>query len=71
MTSHVVCLDGTGQTRLQQYPTNIALIFNAMDGIIVDADNGSFKLTSRSTARSCKSVNISLASARKGYLSSS
>jgi uncharacterized protein (DUF2235 family) len=45
MTTHVVCLDGTGQTRGQQYPTNIALIFNAMGGIIVDADNGSFEST--------------------------
>jgi hypothetical protein len=45
MTTHVVCLDGTGQTRLQQNPTNIALIFNAMGGIIVDADNGSFEST--------------------------
>jgi uncharacterized protein (DUF2235 family) len=45
MTTHVVCLDGTGQTRLQPIPTNIALIFNAMGGIIVDADNGSFEST--------------------------
>jgi uncharacterized protein (DUF2235 family) len=45
MTTHVVCLDGTGQTRLQPNPTNIALIFNAMGGLIVDADNGSFEST--------------------------
>ncbi len=45
MTTHVVCLDGTGQTRLQPNPTNIALTFNAMGGIIVDADNGSFEST--------------------------
>jgi uncharacterized protein (DUF2235 family) len=45
MTTHVVCLDGTGQTRLQPNPTNIALIFNAMGGIIVDADSGSFEST--------------------------
>jgi uncharacterized protein (DUF2235 family) len=45
MTTHVVCLDGTGQTRLQPNPTNIALIFNAMGGIIVDADNDSFEST--------------------------
>jgi uncharacterized protein (DUF2235 family) len=45
MTTHVVCLDGTGQTRLQQNPTNIALIFSAMSGIIVDAGNGSFEST--------------------------
>jgi hypothetical protein len=38
MTTHVVCLDGTGQTRLQPNPTNIAFIFNAMGGIIVDAE---------------------------------
>jgi hypothetical protein len=45
MTTHVVCLDGTGQTRFQPIPTNIALIFNAMGGIIVDADNGPFEST--------------------------
>jgi hypothetical protein len=43
MTTHVVCLDGTGQTRLQANPTNVALIFNAMGGTIIDADNGSFE----------------------------
>lgn len=45
MTTHVVCLDGTGQTRLQPHPTNIALIFDAMGGSIVDSDNGSFEST--------------------------
>lgn len=45
MTTHVVCLDGTGQTRLQNSPTNIALIFDAMGGSIVDADNGSYEST--------------------------
>jgi uncharacterized protein (DUF2235 family) len=45
MTTHVVCLDGTGQARLQSNPTNVALIFDAMGGIIVEADNGSFEST--------------------------
>lgn len=45
MTTHVVCLDGTGQTRPQPNPTNIALIFNAMGGVIVDAGNDSFEST--------------------------
>ena len=45
MTTHIVCLDGTGQTRAQANPTNISLIFNAMGGVIVDAENNSFKST--------------------------
>jgi hypothetical protein len=45
MTTHVVCLDGTGQTRPQPNPTNIALFFNAMGGVIVDAGNDSFEST--------------------------
>lgn len=43
MTAHVVCLDGTGQIRSQPNPTNIALIFNAMGGTIVDGGYGSFE----------------------------
>jgi hypothetical protein len=45
MTTHGVCLDGTGQTRTQANPTNICLIFNAMGGAIVDAENNSFEST--------------------------
>ena len=45
MTTHVVCLDGTGQTRTQANPTNISLIFNAIGGAIVDAENNSFEST--------------------------
>ena len=45
MTTHVVCLDGTGQTRTQANPTNISLIFNAIGGAIVDAENNSFEFT--------------------------
>jgi uncharacterized protein (DUF2235 family) len=45
MTTHVVCLDGTGQVRTQANPTNIALTFNAMGGMIVDADNNSYEST--------------------------
>ena len=29
MTTHIVCLDGTNQTKAQAYPTNIAHMFNA------------------------------------------
>ena len=36
MTTHVVCLDGTGQTRGQQYPTNIALDKADGNSIILD-----------------------------------
>lgn len=43
MTTHVVCLDGTGQTRSQTDPTNISLIFDAMGGNPVDAGHGSFE----------------------------
>lgn len=49
MTTHVVCLDGTGQTYNQtgpgKVPTNISLTFTAMGGIVADADNGSFEST--------------------------
>jgi uncharacterized protein (DUF2235 family) len=49
MTTHVVCLDGTGQTYDQagpnKGPTNIALIFKAMGGVVVDAENKSFEAT--------------------------
>ena len=45
MTTHVVCLDGTGQTRTQANPTNISLMFDTMGGTIVDAENNSFEST--------------------------
>jgi uncharacterized protein (DUF2235 family) len=49
MTTHVVCLDGTGQTYNQsgpnKAPTNISLTFQAMGGATVDAGNGSFEST--------------------------
>jgi uncharacterized protein (DUF2235 family) len=45
MTTHIVCLDGTGQTYTQGNPTNIALIFKAMGGAIVNADNNSYEST--------------------------
>ena len=44
MTTHVVCLDGTGQTRTQANPTNISLMFDTMGGTIVDAENNSFEV---------------------------
>src|SRR5665213_3194964 len=43
MITHVVCLDGTGQRRPQRYPTNIALIFDAMNGDIVDGGGESWE----------------------------
>ncbi|HWF01530.1 MAG TPA: DUF2235 domain-containing protein [Caulobacteraceae bacterium] len=45
MTIHVVCLDGTGQTKLQAHPTNIARIFDALGGEAAAAGNGSFEMT--------------------------
>ena len=45
MTTHVVCLDGTGQLRTQASPTNIGLIFDAMSPQVVAADNDSFEST--------------------------
>jgi uncharacterized protein (DUF2235 family) len=45
MTTHVVCLDGAGQTRTQANPTNISLMFDTMGGTIVDAENNSFEST--------------------------
>ena len=43
MSMHVVCLDGTGQTKLQPHPTNVARIFDALGGTAVDSGNGSFE----------------------------
>ena len=51
MTAHVVCLDGTGQTRSQTSPTNIALIFNALGGNPVDAGHGSFESSLQAAGR--------------------
>jgi len=45
MTIHVVCLDGTNQTRTQPCPTNIAHLFNSVGGAAADAGNGSFEST--------------------------
>jgi hypothetical protein len=45
MTTHVVCLDGTGQVKLQANPTNIARMFDALGGAAVGAGNGSFETT--------------------------
>ena len=43
MTTHVVCLDGTDQVKLQAHPTNISKIFDALGGSAVDAGNGSWE----------------------------
>ena len=45
MTIHLVCLDGTGQQRPQAHLTNIALIFDALGGVVVDGGNGSWEAT--------------------------
>jgi uncharacterized protein (DUF2235 family) len=45
MTIHLVCLDGTGQQRPQPHLTNIALIFDALGGVVVDGGNGSWETT--------------------------
>ena len=43
MTLHVVCLDGTGQVKVQPNPTNIARIFDSLGGAPADAGNGSYE----------------------------
>ena len=43
MTAHVVCLDGTGQMLSQPNPTNVALIFDVMGGVVDDGGYGSFE----------------------------
>ena len=43
MTTRVICLDGTGQVRTQPNPTNVALIFDAIGGAVVDGGNGSWE----------------------------
>jgi uncharacterized protein (DUF2235 family) len=45
MVTHVVCLDGTWQVKLQANPTNIARIFDCLGGVSADAGNGSFETT--------------------------
>jgi uncharacterized protein (DUF2235 family) len=44
MATHVVCLDGTGQVKLQAHPTNIARIFDTLGAGAVPIDNGSFEV---------------------------
>jgi uncharacterized protein (DUF2235 family) len=43
MATHVVCLDGTNQTKSQSCPTNIAHIFDSLGGAQVGAGNGSYE----------------------------
>lgn len=45
MATHVICLDGTGQQKIQTSPTNIARIFDSLGGAAVDAGNGSFEVS--------------------------
>ncbi len=50
MATHVVCLDGTSQTKTQQHPTNIARIFDSLGGAAADAGNGSWETTAGAPA---------------------
>jgi Uncharacterized alpha/beta hydrolase domain (DUF2235) len=44
MSTHIVCLDGTNQSKTQRWPTNIARIFDALGGAAAaDAGHGSFE----------------------------
>lgn len=43
MATHVVCLDGTNQTKTQPCPTNIAHLFDALGGVPQNAGNGSWE----------------------------
>jgi uncharacterized protein (DUF2235 family) len=43
MATHVVCLDGTNQTKPQSYPTNIAHLFDALGGNPQPAGNDSWE----------------------------
>jgi uncharacterized protein (DUF2235 family) len=45
MTMHVVCLDGTGQQKPQKYLTNVAKIFDAMGGVVIDGGYDSWETT--------------------------
>lgn len=45
MATHVICLDGTGQQKVQPSPTNIARIFDSLGGVAADAGNGSFEVS--------------------------
>ena len=46
MTTHVICLDGTDQTKNQPCPTNIAHIFDTIGSTSQAADFGSFETRS-------------------------
>lgn len=43
MARHVICLDGTNQTKTQPCPTNIARLFDSLGGAPVEASNGSWE----------------------------
>jgi uncharacterized protein (DUF2235 family) len=45
MSTLVVCLDGTNQVFDQPFPTNVNLIYRALDGVDADAGNGSRETT--------------------------
>jgi uncharacterized protein (DUF2235 family) len=45
MATHVVCLDGTRQVKIQSHPTNIARLFDSLGGAASDAGNGSYETT--------------------------
>jgi len=46
MAHHVICLDGTNQTKTQPCPTNIARMFDALSGTAHDAGGGSLEMSS-------------------------
>jgi len=45
MAALVVCLDGTGQTKTQEHPSNIARIFDSLGGQAGQVANGSYETT--------------------------
>jgi uncharacterized protein (DUF2235 family) len=45
MATLFVCLDGTGQTKTQVHPTNVARIFDSLGGVVVDGGNESWETT--------------------------
>ena len=45
MATHVICLDGTNQSKNQPCPTNIARLFDALGGAAQEAGNGSYEIS--------------------------
>ena len=51
MTLHIVCLDGTNQTKTQEHPTNIARIFDTLGGTAGPAGNDSYETSAPAGGR--------------------